>query len=401
MSPDFKRILISLSLASLLAIGLGGCSWFGSKEDINPPAPLVEFTAQFQPQSLWQTKTEVKLDNHFLKLSPVLFGQQLILTSPDGEVESLNIENAERLWRTSLKFDLTSGAGVGEDMILLGGRKGEVIALTAADGKELWRIPRKAADGVPAVPGISSEILSPPQVARGIVVVRSVDGKLTALSAKDGTNLWSYQRQVPLLSLRGTSAPIIDGSVVYAGFDNGRLSAINLSDGKPLWETRLSQPSGRSELERMVDIDADLHMFRGTLFITGFQGRTAAVDISNGEILWNKDTSSYTGLAVDIVNLYLSDSQGHVQAFDRYTGRVLWKQDKLQYRRLTAPINQGDYIVVGDFAGYLHWLRKDDGQFAARLETDKSGLRVAPLASDNGLIVLTNNGQLFLIETPL
>jgi len=385
MQTHIQRIFISLSIASLL----GGCSWFGSKDEINPPAPLVEFVSQFQPQNLWQVKTDVQLEDNFLKLRPVIFEQQLIVATPEGDVESLNLENGQKLWSTRLKFSLTSGAGVGEDLVLVAGRKGEVIALSVADGKELWRTQ------------VSSEVLSPPQAARGIVVVRSVDGKLSALSAKDGSNLWSYQRQVPLLSLRGTSAPIIDGSVVYAGFDNGRLSALNLDDGKPLWEVRLSHPSGRSELERMVDIDADLQMFRDVLFITGFQGRTVAVDILNGEVLWNKDTSSYTGLAVDSLAVYLSDSQSHIQAFDRYTGRILWKQDKLQYRHLTAPVSQGDYIVVGDFEGYVHWLRKDDGQFVARSETDKSGLRVAPIVTDNGLVVLTNDGRLSLLQIAL
>ncbi len=387
MQLDFKPVFISLISLSLVSL-LNGCSWFSTKEDINPPEPLVEFAAQFQPRSLWQTKTPVKLKDNFLQLRPLVFEQQLIITSPAGDVESLSLENGQTLWSQRLKFDLTSGAGVGEEMILVGGRKGEVIALSLAEGKELWRAQ------------VSSEVLSPPQIARGIVIVRSVDGKLTALSAKDGISLWSYQRQVPLLSLRGTSSPIIDGSVVYAGFDNGRLSALNLSDGKPLWETRLSQPSGRSELERMVDIDANLSMFRGVLFVTGYQGRTAAIDLSNGDILWNKDTSSYSGLAVDDLAVYLSDSQSHLQAFDRYTGRVLWKQDKLQYRRLTAPVSQGDYLVVGDFAGYLHWLRKEDGQFVARSETDKSGLRLAPIATESGLVVLTNDGRLSLLQVP-
>ncbi len=389
MKPNFMllsvtRFAIALGLGGLLA----GCGWFGAKDNIEPPSPLVNLVSGFQTPVLWQNNTGAKLKGNALKLRPAVHGNQLLIATPAGEVESLNLDNGASLWRSRLKFDLTGGPGVSEDLVLVGGRKGDVVALSLSDGSELWRVQ------------VSSEVLSAPQAAHGIVIVRSVDGKLTALSAKNGQRLWVYERQVPLLSLRGTSTPMIDGSTVYAGFDSGYLSAVNLDDGKPLWETRLSQPSGRSELERMVDIDADLAMFKGVLFITGFQGRTVAFDVLKGEALWNKETSSYSGLAVDDQAVYLSDSQGYVQAFDRYSGRVLWQQEKLQYRRLSAPALVGNYLVVGDFEGYLHWLRKEDGQFAARTETDKSGLRIAPIATDKGLLVLTNQGTLYLLQTP-
>ncbi len=384
MKTNFMRLCLSLVVVS----GLTGCGWFSSKPDAEPPAALVELDSQFQPQLLWRNKTAIALKDNVLKLSPVVKDQQLFIATPEGEVESLNLEEGERLWHTQLKFDLSGGPGIGENLVLVGGRKGEVIALSMADGSEQWRAL------------VSSEVLSAPQAARGIVVVRSVDGKLTALSAKTGQRLWTYERPVPLLSLRGTSTPLIDRNTVYAGFDNGRFSAVNLENGKPVWEIRLSQPRGRSELERMVDIDADPRLFNDILFITGFQGRTAAINALNGEALWNKETSSYTGLTVDALAVYLSDSNSHLQAFDRYSGRILWKQDKLQHRRLTAPVSVDDYLVVGDFEGYLHWLRKEDGQFVARSETDKSGLRIAPIVTDKGLVVLSNDGRLYLLQIP-
>lgn len=229
-----------------------------------------------------------------------------------------------------------------------------MVALSAADGKQIWRSE------------VSSEVIARPAVANGTVVVRTNDGKLFALEASSGLRRWVYDRSVPPLTLRGNSAPVIASDLVIAGSDNGRLTALQLTNGTVFWETAISHPSGKTELERMIDIDADPVVVGDVVYAVTYQGRLAAVQIGSGRILWARDMSSYTGMAVDDYRIYLSDSEGQVLALNRRNGATLWRQDKLLRRSTTRPQLDGPYLVVADYDGYLHWLSRESGKLAGR-----------------------------------
>jgi len=371
--------------ALLLGAGLlGACSF--TKDNSEPPAPLVEFKSSLQVQQLWSESTGADSRKAYLNLTPAVGEGRIFVATPAGQVLAYGAERGERLWDSKTKLPLSSGPGLGDDLVIIGGAKGAVIALRAEDGSEAWRAQ------------VSSEVLAPPQATAGVVVVRSGNGRLTGLNSSDGHLLWVYERTVPALSLRGNSAPLIANNVVFAGFDSGKLSALDLRSGKPLWEVQVAQAHGRSELERMVDIDANLWIADGVLYVTAYQGQTAALSLTSGEVLWNRETSIYTGFTLDNRAIYVSDATGYVQAYDRDSGASLWKQDKLRGRRLSAPVSLGEAVVVGDYEGYLHWLRKEDGQFLARVATDKSGIRATPLVLDDRLVALSNKGSLYLLQ---
>jgi outer membrane protein assembly factor BamB len=232
----------------------------------------------------------------------------------------------------------------------------------------------------------------------GIVLVRPVDGKLFGLNAADGAQLWVYDRQVPALTLRGTSAPLVVSNAAIVGLDSGRLAAVSITDGQPLWETPISVPRGRSELERMVDLDAQPIMIDDVVYVGSFQGAIAAVDRFSGEILWRRDLSSYAGFAADRGQLYVTDEQSHIWAFDRYSHASLWRQNALQGRNLTAPVAFLDYIVVADFEGYVHWLRRSDGKLVARTRVDRKGIVAPPLPGDRALYVYGQGGKLAALQ---
>lgn len=389
MRAKTLKIVVLCLLSSALA-GCGTISGFFAADSYEaPPAELTEFDAEFEIKPIWSTNTGDGTNSNYANLSPKLLGDTIITVDYRGDVRSHNIENGRRGWRNKLKLPVAAGVGGGEGLVVIGAQTGEVVALNEADGKEVWR------------QRLSSEILAPAQVRDNSVLLRTADGRLTALSASNGNIMWSYQRSVPLLSLRGVSAPVIEDDRVIAGYDNGRLVALALSDGKVIWEKSVAVPRGRTELERLVDIDADPVVVDGVVYAIAYQGSLAAMDTFDGQTLWEREMSSSTGIAVaprDAV--YVSDDQSYLWAIADGSGDSLWRQTLLLRRSISAPAIAGDYIVVGDFEGYLHWVARTDGRFVARQQLGKGAIRSQPLVRDGVLYVITTEGKLSAIRIP-
>ncbi|MGH8623206.1 MAG: outer membrane protein assembly factor BamB, partial [Burkholderiales bacterium] len=336
-------------MAGVIAVHLHGCGlgtyvsdFMAGEENTTPPAPLTEFEPTTEVEELWSVDIGAGTDEHYLKLAPAVAGETVFIADRDGEVYAVDINSGDTLWERDTGAPVSGGAGIAEEMVLLGTQDGEVLALSRSDGALRWTA------------SVSSEVLSPPAGEEGIVVARTVDGKLFGIDAANGKRLWTYDRQVPVLTLRGTSAPIVVAGLCIAGFDSGALVALEIATGKVAWEIQIAQPRGRSDLERMVDVDADLLVFRDTLYVATYRGRVAAVSIESGRVEWDQEHSSYAGMGVDADNLYLSDDESIVWALDRFSGSSVWRQKKLRGRAATAPASVGDYVVVGDLEGYLH-----------------------------------------------
>jgi len=363
---------------------LGGCAaisdWMST--DTNAlPTPLEPLSEQVL-KPLWRVSGGSGTQKQFLRLRPIALESRVVVANSDGGVVAYDSFNGNLLWKAETGISLSGGTGGGEGLVIVGGSKGEVVALQLKDGSERWRT------------GVSSEVLAPPAASEGIVVVRAVDGRVTALSAPNGTRLWTFSRTVPVLSLRGTSAPRIAAEKVFIGLDSGRLTAIGLRDGHELWDAAVAVPRGRSELERMVDIDADPILFRDTVYVSAFQGRIMAIDAETGQPRWARDISSSAGLGVDRDRVYVTDETSVLWALDRSTGSVLWKQEGLKNRALTAPVSYGDNIVVGDLEGYLHTIRRRDGEIIGRLSLDGYPILAAPITQGAVLYATSSAGTL-------
>ncbi|HHL45284.1 MAG TPA: outer membrane protein assembly factor BamB [Gammaproteobacteria bacterium] len=377
----FSRARYVVLVCWSVVILLSGCS----STPVEPPAALVEFKPELAVKTVWSTRIGSGADEEDLRLFPRLAGDTLYVNDHKGTVVSLQADTGKQNWEIDLNKPLTSGPGYGDGKVVIGSADGQVIALSADDGKALWRAQ------------LSSEILAPPAVGEGVVVAHTVDGKLFALDAADGAQLWIYDRTVPTLTLRGTSAPVILSDIVVDGFASGKIALLVLRDGRVLWEKSIAVPRGRSELERMVDIDASPLVMGSVLYVVSYQGRVAAIDLQSGRVLWSRSMSSYTGLAADERTLYLSDDEDRVWALNRSNGASLWQQEALQRRSLTAPAVYKESVVVGDMEGYLHWMARSDGHFVARFPLG-SGVRVAPVVSGERLYAYSNDGKLFCLE---
>jgi outer membrane protein assembly factor BamB len=377
-----------LLLASLLLVS--GCTALGNLFD-NPdnttePAELVDFEPTIQVRTVWQRSVGSGDGKLFLKLRPAIDGDRVYAATRGGRVRAFDARTGEPIWDTETDSPLSGGPGVGAGLVLVGTSDGEVLALDEKEGTVKWRA------------RVSSEVLSSPQAQGGIAVARTIDGKLFGLNTDDGTRLWVYDRTAPVLTLRGTSSPALAEGAAIAGFDSGQVVAIALENGQPLWETRVAVPRGRTELERMVDIDADPIIDDKTIYAVTYQGQIAALNLFSGEIIWRRDMSSYAGLGVGPDNVYVTDDSSHVWALDRSSNASMWRQAKLEARRVSPPAVFGEFVVVGDLEGYVHWLRKDDGQFAARVRVDNDGIVAAPVATPFAVYVYGSGGELAALQ---
>jgi outer membrane protein assembly factor BamB len=269
----------------------------------------------------------------------------------------------------------------------VGTNEGEVIALNAVDGAIRWRVK------------VNGEVLSAPAISPQAVVVRTVDGKLHGLSPADGRLLWDHEEQVPRLTLRGTSRPVIQNDVALCGFDNGKVVAVNLRDGSLVWETAVAPPTGRTELERLVDIDSAARVSGNDVYTVGFQGRVAMLTFDTGQVWWSHEASSYRGLGLDDEAMYVSTSDGEVVSLRRRTGAEIWRQNALLHRGLSAPAVQDTTVAVADFQGYVHWFDKATGTLAARASSGEVRVTNAPLAVGDMVLVINDVGRITAFRT--
>ncbi len=371
-----------------LALLLTGCGsmfspseWFADKDNAEPPAELVELKSPLSIQTLWSDRVGKGAMGELLKLVPYLHNGALYVADHTGTVQAFDARTGHELWKTETGLPISGGPGAGDGLVLVGTSDAEVIALDAATGMQKWSS------------RVNSEVLSVPKAASGVVVAHSMDGALFGLSVATGERLWSFERAMPVLTLRGSSSPVIDGPLVIAGFASGKLVAADLRSGGLVWEQTISAPAGRSELERMVDIDGDPVVVSGTVYVATFQGELAALDEGSGTVLWRRDMSSYAGIGADRSQVYITDAEDHVWAINPFNGASLWKQTKLHARRLTAPAVMDNYIVVGDFEGYLHWLSREDGSLLARTRVGDKPISSSPVVVDDIVYAYGDGGE--------
>ena len=360
----------------------------GGEDNSDPPALLVEYVPEIKIEKLWDETVGVGTDEQSLKLVPSIGFGKILAADRDGLVQARDLSTGRLIWEAKVDVHFSAGPGLGVGTVILGSSDADVVALNSENGDLLWKS------------HVSSEVLSVPVIAKGIVIVRTTDGEVIALNEKNGVKLWNYEHTAPALSVRGIGAPIIVGDNVIEGYDNGKLMALRLADGKYAWETSVAIPKGRSEVERLVDLDVDPIEVSGIIYIASYHGGAAAVSELDGDVLWrNEAISSYTGLSHDFSSLYLSDTTDDVWKLEQRSGASLWKQKDLHQRKLTAPTVYENYVVVGDFEGYVHWLSTTDGRQLARIKVADSAIEAKPVVVDNIVYIYAKDGTLAALKT--
>lgn len=381
--------LAQLGFLFFLSLSLLSCS---SKDNSEPPAELIEIENALRIGIDWKTSTGAGIETASYNMRPLLLQNQIFSVDTEGLVKSIDAKSGKVSWSVETRVAAITGLAGSSEVIVASSRDGDLNAFDLVDDnlKLRWSVRLKG------------EIRAQPQIDGQQLFVRTVDGKLSALSLIDGSIQWTVTRRVPALSLTGNSRPVVTGDLVIAGFDDGKLSAFNRPDGQTVWETIVSNPSGRTEIERLVDIDGQFILKDGIIYVSSYQGRLAAIQATDGNVLWSRKFSSYQSIVADDEALYLSGEKSHIWSIDRRTGSAFWKQEALHARKITAPQLAGDKLVVADLEGYVHWLDKSDGALRGRVQPTDSRHIAQPLVWNERIMVIDSEGTLssLYLKTP-
>ncbi|MBL8265430.1 outer membrane protein assembly factor BamB [Steroidobacter sp.] len=378
----YRGARVAAAVTALLV--MLGCD---NDKEVDPPAELTDITTTRDVRREWTAGLGGDSERLRLALKPNVVDGTVYAASHGGEVVSMNAATGKRNWLIKTKLSLSAGPEVAAGLVVLGSSDGDIVALDASNGAQKWR------------KSIGSEVLAQPLVVNDLVVIRTVDGHIEGLALADGATKWAVDEQVPRLTLRGTAPPVLAGDRIIAGFDSGKVLAVDPRSGEVLWDTIVNAPRGRTELERLADIDSPARVSGDDIFVVGFQGRVAMLARDSGQIWWARDTSSYRGFTMDDQNLYLTNADSVVIAMRRSDGAVQWEQDTMKRRGLTAPAIDGDALVVGDFQGYLHWLDKATGNIVARQKTDGERITNAAVSDNERIFVQTDSGKLLVFRS--
>ncbi|MEO1573695.1 MAG: outer membrane protein assembly factor BamB [Pseudomonadota bacterium] len=377
-----RPFMVRLSWLVLASVALGGCSFFGGKDDEEKPAELVEFSERLGVRKAWSASVGGDGKGLRLGLVPATNGSRVFIASNEGRVAAFDAITGDRVWRTDTKLPLAGGPGVGRDRIALGTSEGDIVALALESGEVLWTV------------NVGSEVLAAPAFSSDRLFVRTGDGSLIALDASTGEQQWDVRKRVQGLTLRGTASPVVTGEKVITGFDDGTLAAYALDTGSPAWELATSDRRGRTEFDRLADVDGRVAAVGEDIFVVGFQGTASLLSSETGGPVWRQDLSSHESVAVDWTRVYVAREDDAVIALGRRTGVIEWEQGALSRREVTGPAVAGSVVVVGDFEGYVHFLDATTGEFVARRRVADAAIVAAPMVVGELVYVLATDGTL-------
>lgn len=386
--------LSRLLLITTLSVTATGCStfstvqdWFASEgEDLTAPVALERIDATVGIKKRWSTSIGDGQGKGFFKIKPVLADGIIYTASSEGEVSAVDSLDGDKRWSVSLERPISGGVGYHEGSLYLGGADGSVLQLSADDGSVVWEVP------------VSGEVLAPPAVSDDWVIVQTYDGKLLGFETGADEPTWTYTSDVPVLTLRGTSTPLLIGDNAIAAFGDGKVVAIDLDSGNTSWESRIGIPQGGSEIDRIVDVDGVMTVQGIELFVSSYQGRVAALDIRTGRKIWQQNVSSVTGTSVAFGNVYVADVDGTLSAFLRNGQGARWQNIELGYRELSRPTPVKSYVATVDLEGYLHLLSQVDGQIVGRSKITGGPARADMISEDGRLFILDDDGKLAAFE---
>ena len=374
-----NKLLTQASAVMLATSLLMACS---NGPGLPEPTKLQSIQASHTVTEHWQESVGEGSDLYSQPLQPLLRSGVVYTAAQAGEVTAVDADTGNELWQSELAAGISAGLGWSDGNLLLASRDGRLHMLSSVDGSEVWQV------------ATSSEVLSVPQTANNVILVQAIDGRLTAYSSKQGDLLWSHASDLPNLTLRGTSTPVVDGTISYAGFANGKLLAFDNQKGKIIWQQRISSPQGRSDMERLVDIDGPLQLVDGTLYVTAYQGNLTAVDALTGKINWQQPISSFRAPAIYGGQVFVVTDKGSVMAYDRQTGTEVWRNDDFLHRGLSQALALDNVVLVLDGMGYAHLLDQTTGVAVGRHKLGHNGASVGFVRHGNHVFVLGQDASL-------
>ncbi|MCG9755881.1 outer membrane protein assembly factor BamB [Shewanella insulae] len=387
-------------LACSLSLGLlSACSSNDVEEE--PVSPLPQIEASVFPEVSWSTSVGSGVGDYYSKIRPAVRYGKLFVMDRYGEVTAYDEATGEQVWSLEISSwfkegalsknkgaRLSSGITAARNKVFFGGESGLLGAVDAETGDMVWHV---TAGG---------ELLSAPTVGEDVVVVHTSTGGLEAYNIDDGEKLWVYESKLPTLTLRGTGSAAYEAGGFFVGTADGKVAVVVKSNGQAAWEQPIYTPKGGNEFTRMADVDMKPLIVGENIYAVSYNGNLVSMELRTGRVVWSRKYSSFNELASAGLNLYLVDDHGRVYAVDKRNGLESWSNSELTNRELTSPVVFKDYLVVGDFEGYLHFIDRTSGKLVGRVEVDSSGLFSQPLVIDDKIYVQSRDGKVARITLP-
>lgn len=374
--------MVKIALVLVAGVLLSGCA---SDGEVLKPRDLDDIKPVVKVLPVWKSTVE-STSQAAVSLSPYIDDKSVFFAGTNGTLKRVDRKSGDEVWRIEFDEQLLAGISGNDDFVFLTSFEGHLFSVSKADGVVTWK--KK----------FSSELLRPPAATSDVLVTRALDGSVYALNAADGAERWRFEVPVPILTIHGYGRPLIVPGGVLLGLDNGYLLALSLEDGRTIWQTQISRSEGRSEIDRLVDVDGDVVIDQQYIYATSYNGKLAQIEPSKGSIIWSRPMTSTKKVAVDGDYVFVTEPDGYIWALNKNTGSSMWKSEKLEGRRLTGPLAFDDYVLVGDLKGYLHVLSKSDGQVLGRFRLDNEPIIATPVLRDKTIYVLSQGGVLRAIE---
>lgn len=406
---------IKVAILAVGFVGLSGCStisgWFADDEELEI-RQLPEIEMAFETKVLWDESVGNGVENYFSRLTPAIGYDKVFAADREGQIVALSPQDGEEIWKLdisrpskesslgnlyglfagTISAKVSGGLVLAYDSVLFGTEDGVVYSVDQSSGKINWTTK------------VPSEVLAAPATANGLVIVNTVSGVMLGLDGQNGEIKWQNESDVPPLSLRGISSPAAASGGAIIGLANGRIRTNIVDSGLTAWEAVIAKPAGATELDRIVDIDSKPLIFGGTIFVVSYGGTLAAVELRTGKVIWNREYASFRNVSIDGNRLFVTDNNSNIYAIDRRNGIELWSNGDLRRRNLTAATPVGDYIVVGDKFGFLHYFTQDEGKYVSRLEVggddEDEGIYNAPVVVGEAMVVQTRDGVVNMVSVP-
>jgi len=402
-----KKFFKGLNTKKVLAIILLSSSLFAcsssDEEDLSTKvAELSDLDNAFDVEVLWDRSVGNGVNDYFSRIKPIVAYNKVYSASREGDVVAFEKESGDKVWQADLSdihdersfWDsrvsalVAGGPIAGMNKIFLGTENGDVFALDAETGELIWQAK------------IKGEVITAPAIDSGILVVNTASGVLKGFDANTGDEIWKVEQDVPALTLRGISTPVIASGGVLVGSGKGELGVYILEKGQAGWTTEVGEATGSTELQRVIDVDSAPVVFGDKVYAISARGNLVAIELKSGRVLWKRQYSSYRQIAVYRNDIFITNTRGHIYALNRINGIERWSNVELTNRSVTGPAVVDDYIVVGDFEGYLHWLDQGTGEIVSRHQVDGSGIYSTPTVVDDVMYSQSRDGDLQVIITP-
>lgn len=326
-----------------------------------------------------------------LTAQPIAVEGKIFTLDSDSTLAAFDAASGKNVWTANVRDPkeddpvISGGISFANSLIYVTAGYNELLAVKAADGKIVWRkrmpAPSRAA----------------PTIIDDRVFVTTIDSRLLALNAQDGSQLWEYTGISETATLVGGASPAANREIVVPAFSSGEITALRVENGAAAWSDNLSGVRAAGGIESLAAIKALPVLDKGLVVAISFSGRMTAIDERTGNRVWQREIGGSNTPWIAGNHLFIVSSDNHLIALGRESGLIRWvtklPNDKDDPTNWNGPILAGGRLMA--FAGDGRVAEADPvtGKILRQWETGDN-ISIPPIVAGGTLYVLDDTGTL-------